>query len=1160
MRRATPPPHFLLATCIITFIITTILVSNVHAIITARQAGYSALPIFTGHDEPTCVRFSPDGRAFVAEKKGRIYVHQDIYHNNNPTLLMDLFQQVNAFHDRGILGLALKPLPGPSSLLTLFVLYSSYFGSSTCSNRYCLCNGRLSKFTISPNNTVLTSEQVLLDLKWCQEFFTHSIGDVFVDDEGVVYVSAGEGANPSVVDYGQLASDCGDWRGDQVEGMITMEGGALRSQQLNTRAPTWSGSYDGTLLRLDDNGNAMPDNPLVRAGLGPDKGRIIAFGFRNPFRGTWRRNRSNQTELWHGDVGWNDWEEINVLRNPLANTAAVNLGWPCYEGDGVQAGYQSVNLALCNKLYSGQPSFGTPPYFAWKHAMLPTNMQNGCTLAAKGFKSAASTGVQFYRGSKFPGLTGAMFFGDYANRCVWSMPLDANGDPDSTKTATALDDIGVVDIQSGPPGDSGLYVVDIQAGTIYRLTHESENFLLALFTTNTTLGAAPLSVKFDSSSSIGPAGVSLLRSWDLNSDGVFGDSDAVALSGTYRTPGTYTVTLRLTANGNTRTASTTIQVAASASDLPFPVILSPPSTKTWFVGESISVSGTSSHPSSDLLHWTLLIHHCADAVHADACHLHYYMEMDGNGFSFNAPDHEYYAYLEIRLEVTTEKGYSGSTSVFIRPIVVQVQLESTPVAAVLTAGSTTHRSPFHIPSLANSAITLGATDSFALNGVLYAFVGWNDGLERVHNVQAAMAGKRVYTATYNATSRGLPEGWNSVDVGNVGFPGSAFTSSSDASTITVSGAGRDIWKGADAFHYAYLKVGVADTLEVYAYVSNIANTDPWAKAGIMIRVGLYPSSAHAMVLVSAANGVGFQVRAAKGQTPTFYNGPKASSQYWVRLTASKNSITAYGAVDGVRWKQIGPSVRNFAGTLAGLYVGLAVTSHDNRVLGQADFSHFTVKTSTAPATAPATSAPPKMIPPPPPPPPPPPVLVWTRRDVGSVGLAGSTQQQGDTFTIRASGTDIWLTTDEFHYAYVRLQPVNTLTLIARVASILPTNPFAKTGVMIRADAYPGKEHAMMWVSPGAGNGFQWRTQNYGEASSIRTRKGGPGDWVRIVADRTQVSGYVSSDGAAWTLVSTQQPNPVNMSAPFTAGLAVTSHNDSALTTAVLERVQLGYDA
>ena len=60
--------------------------------------------------------------------------------------------------------------------------------------------------------------------------------------------------------------------------------------------------------------------------------RIIAHGFRNPFRFTFRPTTN---EIWVGDVGWDTWEEINLIANPTGGV--VNDGWPCYEGAGRQS-------------------------------------------------------------------------------------------------------------------------------------------------------------------------------------------------------------------------------------------------------------------------------------------------------------------------------------------------------------------------------------------------------------------------------------------------------------------------------------------------------------------------------------------------------------------------------------------------------------------------------------------------------------------------------------------------------------------------------------------------------------------------------------------------------------------------------------------------------
>src|SRR6476619_3831615 len=164
------------------------------------------------------------------------------------------------------------------------------------------------------------------------------------DSAGNLYVSAGEGANFLATDYGEFGGTSGSPTqknpcGDPPAGVggtetaPTAEGGSLRSQDLRTSSdPT---GLDGAILRLNPaNGGPASGNPLS----GPDANaqRIIAEGFRNPFRFTIRPGTS---EVWVGDVGGARWEEIDRIPNP---TAFNNFGWPCYEGAAVQPAFQGT--------------------------------------------------------------------------------------------------------------------------------------------------------------------------------------------------------------------------------------------------------------------------------------------------------------------------------------------------------------------------------------------------------------------------------------------------------------------------------------------------------------------------------------------------------------------------------------------------------------------------------------------------------------------------------------------------------------------------------------------------------------------------------------------------------------------------------------------------
>ena len=228
----------------------------------------------------------------------------------------------------------------------------------------CVVSGRLSRLQAA-GNVMTGAEQVLIE-DWCQQYPSHSVGALGFGSDGALYVTGGDGASFTFTDYGQdgnPVNPCGDPPGGVGANLTppTAEGGALRSQDLRTSGDPVS--LDGTVLRVDPaTGAGLPDNPLAS---NPDANarRIIAHGLRNPFRFAIRPGTS---EVWAGDVGWNDSEEINRIVNPTDATVD-NFGWPCYEGNSRQSGYDGANLSICENLYA-QPGADTRPYFAYHHS------------------------------------------------------------------------------------------------------------------------------------------------------------------------------------------------------------------------------------------------------------------------------------------------------------------------------------------------------------------------------------------------------------------------------------------------------------------------------------------------------------------------------------------------------------------------------------------------------------------------------------------------------------------------------------------------------------------------------------------------------------------------------------------------------------------------
>ena len=190
----------------------------------------------------------------------------------------------------------------------------------------------------------------------------------------------------------------------------------------------------------------------------------------------------------------------------------------------------------------------------------------------------------------------------------------------------------------------------------------------------------------------------------------------------------------------------------------------------------------------------------------------------------------------------------------------------------------------------------------------------------------------------------LPNPWVVQDIGSVGFPGNASYSSG---TFTVTGSGADIESTADAFNYVYQPT--SGDCELRARVASLQNTDPWAKAGVMIRESTNAASVYAMVEVTSGNGMEFQHRiiTGGGTTSTVFSG--VTTPEWVRLVRSSNNFIAYYGADGTNWTQIGAS-QTISMAATNVLMGLAVTSHNNTTNCTANFDNVTVNQSPVLAT------------------------------------------------------------------------------------------------------------------------------------------------------------------------------------------------------------------
>jgi hypothetical protein len=214
---------------------------------------------------------------------------------------------------------------------------------------------------------------------------------------------------------------------------------------------------------------------------------------------------------------------------------------------------------------------------------------------------------------------------------------------------------------------------------------------------------------------------------------------------------------------------------------------------------------------------------------------------------------------------------------------------------------------------------------------------------------------------------------NAQDVGVVGtnplIPGHAFAFGGGG--YFVAGGGTDIWDAADAFQFVYREFTGA--FDMRANVMSLLGTHQWAKAALMARETLTPGSRHVDILGTRSandpadptatppiqtpqNQINMQWRdvadAASGSHPDANRINIAQNadypNLWLRLVrpdAASNEFRSYWSNNGTTWTQMPSHTVPDPILPATLYVGMAVTSHDNNAgipLAEAVYNNFTV--------------------------------------------------------------------------------------------------------------------------------------------------------------------------------------------------------------------------
>ncbi len=414
--------------------------------------------------------------------------------------------------------------------------------------------------------------------------------------------------------------------------------------------------------------------------------------------------------------------------------------------------------------------------------------------------------------------------------------------------------------------------------------------------------------------------------------------------------------------------------------------------------------------------------------------------------------------------------------------------------------STTSGGPY--TAVATAIATASYIDTGLTNGTGYYYV-----------VSATnSAGTSGNSAQVSATPVATPivDSWLDDDIGAVGQGGS---SGYNAGTFILNGSGAGITGTGDGFDYTYQPL-VGDGTVIARVASQTTG-----ESGVMIRETLTGNARFVDMLLQQGIGAIFQNRTAiGGSAVTGASVSTTTVPYWVKLARVGNVFTGYISPDGVTWTQVGTVTDTMASSV---YVGLAQSSMTYSSLATATFTNVGIV-----ATA-----------------------TWSSQDIGAVQNVGASYYSNAVATLHGSGADIWGTADQFRYTY---KPVSgNCSITARVTAVGDTNVWAKAGVMIRETLTAGSRHASVYVTPGSGISFQWRSNTNGSSGSTTTGGLKAPYWVRVVRSGNTLTAYRSTNGTTWTTIGSQT---ITMATAVYIGLPVTSHNASAICTATLDNI------
>ncbi|MHC4991851.1 MAG: PQQ-dependent sugar dehydrogenase [Planctomycetota bacterium] len=296
-------------------------------LVTALPPGFSSHEVVNGLFQPTSMRFLPDGRLLIAERRGELLVVDPFAGTPAVTSYMTVPGVCNQPW-RGVLGLAVHP---QFSTNHTFYVYSCHDPSG----RF-----RISSFVEGagvgrPNSEVVIWESPV-DSSLGDSHFGGGLD--FVPD-GNLYLTTGDQDHP----------DCAP-------------------------DPT---SPLGKVLCIQPDGTAPESNPFAD-GPGGNDDFVWAIGLRNPFRARWDLDTGR---YFIGEVGPSTWEDIHL------GAAGADYGWPqcvgpCASGPGGPCPCKGIDAPIFSYAHGG--SAMVVGGFVYRGDLFPSDPYDGAYFFADG--------------------------------------------------------------------------------------------------------------------------------------------------------------------------------------------------------------------------------------------------------------------------------------------------------------------------------------------------------------------------------------------------------------------------------------------------------------------------------------------------------------------------------------------------------------------------------------------------------------------------------------------------------------------------------------------------------------------------------------------------------------------------------------------------------